>query len=156
MAERRAPRWLKWVNPVNTFLLRRGVGPAPQHLLTVVGRKSGAPRTTPVAVIVVEGQRYLVAGFDGSDWVKNARAAGQGELRRGRAIEQVRFVEVPAEDRAPILQRFAQKVRGGQSFLTVAADAPHAAFVAAAVRHPVFRLMTVEAGSAGRHPETAR
>lgn len=140
MVERRAPRWLKWVNPVNGFLLRLGFGPAPQHLLTIAGRRSGALRTTPVAVVVFENQRYLVAGFDGSDWVKNARAARQGQLRRGRATEHVQLLEVPVGDRAPILRRFAEKVRGGQAFLTVAADAPDEAFVTAAKRHPIFRL----------------
>ena len=50
------------------------------------GRNSGKRRTTPVAVIVFQGERYLVAGFDSSNWVKNARVAGRGELRRGRKI----------------------------------------------------------------------
>ncbi len=97
MAERRAPGWLKWVNPVNRFLLERGIGPAPQHLLTVVGRKSGLARITPVAVVVFEGERYLVAGFDGSDWVKNARAARRGQLRRGRSMQHVGLEEVPLD-----------------------------------------------------------
>jgi len=142
MAERRAPSWLKWVNPVNRFLLERGIGPAPQHLLTVVGRKSGLARTTPVAVVVFEGQRYLVAGFDGSDWVKNARAARRGQLRRGRSTQPVGLEEVPLDQRAPILQLFAKTVRGGQSFLTVAADAPLEEFIAAAQRHPISRIAT--------------
>lgn len=143
-AERRAPRWLKWVNPINRFLLRRGIGPPPQHLLTTVGRRSGRPRTTPVAVVVVDGQRYLVAGFDGSDWVKNARAAGHGELRRGRKQEQIALVEVLVDQRAAILQAFAQNVRGGQSFLTVHADAPPSAFHEAAPRHPIFRIDEID------------
>ena len=138
--ERRAPRWLKWVNPINRFLLRHGIGPPPQHLLTTVGRKSGKTRTTPVAVVAFEGERYLVAGFDGSDWVKNARAAGRGQLQRGRTLESVALVEVPLEQRPPILQLFAYRIRGGQAFLTVSPDAPHSAFVEAAPRHPIFRL----------------
>jgi deazaflavin-dependent oxidoreductase (nitroreductase family) len=142
MAERRAPGWLKWVNHVNRFLLRHGIGPAPQHLLTIAGRTSGTPRTTPVAVVVFDDQRYLVAGFDGSDWVKNARAAGRGELRRGRTAERVELAEVPIDMRAPILQLFAKKIRGGQSFLTVAADASYDAFVAAGPQHPIFKLIT--------------
>jgi deazaflavin-dependent oxidoreductase (nitroreductase family) len=138
--ERRAPGWLRWINPINRFLLKRGIGPSPQHLLTTIGRKSGNARTTPVAVLTFEGERYLVAGFDGSDWVKNARAAGRGQLRRGRSVESVALVEVPTDQRAVILQLFAQKVRGGQSFLTVSPDAPYSAYVAAAPRHPIFRV----------------
>jgi deazaflavin-dependent oxidoreductase (nitroreductase family) len=143
-AERRAPRWLKWINPLNRFLLRRGIGPPGQHLLTVVGRASGKPRTTPVAVITFESRAYVVAGFNGSDWVKNARAAGRGELRRGRRVDHVELVEVHADQRAAILRLFAQRVRGGQSFLTVAADAPYDAFVAAAPQHPIFRVVKID------------
>jgi deazaflavin-dependent oxidoreductase (nitroreductase family) len=144
-SEPRAPRWLKWVNPINRFLLKRGIGPPPQHLLTTIGRKSGILRTTPVAVLIFEGERYLVAGFSGSDWVKNARAVGRGQLQRGRNLESVALVEIPIEQRAAILQLFAQKVRGGQSFLTVPANAPQSAFAEAAPQHPIFRLAEVEA-----------
>jgi len=138
--ERRAPRWLAWVNPINRFLLQRGIGPPAQHLLTTTGRKSGRPRTTPVAVLAFEGERYLVAGFDGSDWVKNARATGRGRLQRGHFVETLELMEVPPSLRAAILQEFAQRIRGGQAFLTVPAGAPQSAFVEAAPRHPVFRL----------------
>ncbi|GIH11095.1 hypothetical protein Rhe02_91620 [Rhizocola hellebori] len=141
---RRAPSWLKWVNPINRFLLGRGIGPAPQHLLTTIGRRSGKPRTTPVAVLTVDGERYLVAGYDGSDWVKNARAAGNATLRRGRKLEDVALVEVPIAQRAAILRHFAQSVRGGQSFLTVAPDAPTLAFEDAAPRHPIFHIIRSE------------
>ena len=142
--ERRAPHWLKWINPINRFLLKRGIGPPPQHLLTTSGRKSGKARTTPVAVVAFEGERYLVAGFGGSDWVKNARAAGHGQLQRGRTLESVALVEVPLEQRAPILRLFAHKIRGGQAFLTVSPNAPHSAFVEAAPQHPIFRLAGIE------------
>lgn len=137
--ERRAPRWLRWVNPVNRFLLQRGVGPPAQHLLTTTGRRTGKARTTPVAVLTFQGERYLVAGFDGSDWVKNARTTGRGRLQRGRSVESVALVEIPPDQRAEILRLFAQKVRGGRAFLTVAPDASHLDFVDAAPRHPVFR-----------------
>jgi deazaflavin-dependent oxidoreductase (nitroreductase family) len=146
--ERRAPRWLKWINPINRFLLRHGIGPPPQHLLTTTGRSTGRARTTPVAVLAFEGERYLVAGFDGSDWVKNARATGRGQLQRGRSVENVALLEVPPDRRATILQLFAQKVRGGQSFLTVPPDAPASAFADAAPRHPIFRLAEIEAADA--------
>lgn len=137
MAERRAPGWLKWVNPINRFLLRRGIGPAPQHLLTIAGRRSGTPRATPIAVVVFEGRRYVVAGFDGSDWVKNARAAARAQLRRGRVVEEVGLAEVPVNERAPILRLFAKTVRGGQSFV---ADGEPA-------RHPIFELISPRARS---------
>jgi deazaflavin-dependent oxidoreductase (nitroreductase family) len=128
---------------MNRFLLKHGIGPLPQHLLTTVGRVSGKTHTTPVAVVAFEGERYLVAGFDGSDWVKNARAAGRGQLQRGRALESVGLVEVPVAQRVPILELFAAKIRGGQSFLTVSRKAPGSAFVEAAARHPIFRVVEI-------------
>jgi deazaflavin-dependent oxidoreductase (nitroreductase family) len=137
---RRPPRWLALVNPVNRFFLARGLGPGPQRLLTVTGRRSGQPRTTPVAVVEVAGQRYLVAGFEVSDWVHNARAAGRGTLRRGRTIEAVRLRELPVAARAPILAAFVKQVPGGRTFLTVAPNAPTSDFEDAAVRHPVFAV----------------
>jgi deazaflavin-dependent oxidoreductase (nitroreductase family) len=138
--ERRAPAWLKLVNPINRFMLGRGIGPAPQHLLSVVGRKTGKAHATPVALIAVDGERYVVAGFDGSDWVKNARAAGKGALVRGRSIEQVALIEVPVGERGRILQVFARRIRGGTRFLTVPAGGSPEAFAAAAARHPVFQV----------------
>lgn len=135
---RRAPRWLKVLNAVNAPLLRRGIGAAPQHLLAVPGRRTGALRATPVAVMTFESQRYLVAGYAGSDWVRNARAAGWGTLTRGNHTQRVTLTEVPAEQRAPILRNFARQIRGGRSFLTVAADAPLEEFSRASEQHPIF------------------
>jgi len=139
-ASRRAPRWLRLINPVNSWLLARGVGPAPQRLLTIVGRRTGRARTTPVAVVAVDGVRYVVAGFAGSDWVRNARAARHAQLRRGRVIEDVTLTEVPAADRGPVLRAFVSQVRGGRPFLGLSAHAPDAALEDAAARHPVFRV----------------
>jgi hypothetical protein len=97
-------------------------------------------RGTPVAVVTVDGERYVVAGFAGSDWVRNARAAGRGRLTRGRLDQPVTLHEVPVEQRGPILQAFARAVPGGRAFLTVRADAAPADFTRAAPDHPVFRL----------------
>jgi deazaflavin-dependent oxidoreductase (nitroreductase family) len=137
---RRAPRFLKVINPVNRFLLARGIGPAPQRLLTIAGRRTGVVRTTPVAVVEHDGGRFVVSGFAESDWVRNARRAGRGRLRRGRDSEAVNLYEVPLADRGPILRAFAQTVRGGRSFLTVRPDASAEEFNRAAADHPVFRV----------------
>jgi hypothetical protein len=139
-AERRAPGWLRIMNALNRPLLRRGWGPAPQHLLCVPGRTSGLMRETPVAVVPSEGGRYIVAGFAGSDWVQNARHSGSGELRRGRTRERVLLDEVPIDERPAILRTFAREVRGGRSFLTVGSRPSDAELAAASPRHPVFRI----------------
>ena len=128
------------VNPINRWLLSRGIGPAPQHLLSIAGRRTGLARTTPVAVVTVEGDRYVVAGFAGSDWVRNARAARRARLRRGRAVEEVTLTELPVADRGPVLRVFAAQVRGGRPFLGISAHASDTEFRNAAAAHPVFRV----------------
>jgi deazaflavin-dependent oxidoreductase (nitroreductase family) len=137
---RRPPRWLTLANRLNVPLLRRGVGPGPQRLLSVPGRRTGLLRTNPVAMVEVDGRRYIVAGWETSDWVRNARAAGWGIVGRGRHTARVRLTELPVNERMPILREFARNVRGGRAFLTVAADASDDDFAKASANHPTFRL----------------
>ena len=137
---RRPPSWLTLANWLNVPLLRRGFGPGPQRLLSVPGRRTGLLRTTPVAIVEVDGHRYIVAGWEVSDWVRNARAAGWGIVGRGRHSERVRLTELPVNERLPILREFARNVRGGRAFLTVAPDASDDDFAKASANHPTFRL----------------
>ncbi len=138
----RLPRWLKLANPLVVALQRRGVVIGTMRLLSVPGRKSGELRTTPVSPLTVGGERYIVAGLDSADWVKNARAAGWGVLARGRKEERVRLVEVPPEERGPILREFPLKVPHGVGFFRqlygVSGDPEE--FEALAPRCPVFRV----------------
>lgn len=71
------PRWLKPLNRVVVGLQRRGLAIGTMRVLTVQGRKSGRPRSTPVSTLTVDGRCYVVGGLIGADWVKNARAAGR-------------------------------------------------------------------------------
>jgi deazaflavin-dependent oxidoreductase (nitroreductase family) len=84
-------------------LLRLGLPIGPMYLLTVPGRRSGVPRTTPVATFEYEGKRYVMQAIPGAQWVANARAAGGGILGRGRRRPRVSLVEVPVEERRPML-----------------------------------------------------
>ncbi|WP_406384923.1 nitroreductase family deazaflavin-dependent oxidoreductase [Streptomyces sp. NBC_01618] len=130
-------------NNVVILLHRLGLPFGPMHLLTVPGRRSGLPRTTPVAPVVVDGTRYILQAYPESDWVKNARAAGHGVLARGRREQQVELVELPEEERGPILREFpSQNPRGIGAFLRngLAASASPEDFEAAAPRCPVFRV----------------
>ncbi len=137
---RRPPPWLKLASRLNVPLLRGGFGPAAQRLLSVPGRRTGLLRTTPIAAVEVDGHRYIVAGWETSDWVRNARTAGWGIVGRGRHSERVQLIEVPVDERLPILREFARHVRGGRAFLTVAADASDDDFAKASANHPIFRL----------------
>ncbi len=83
----RLPGWLPAVNVVVKGLQRLGVPLGTIHVLTVPGRRSGDPRSTPVSPLTVGGHQYVVAGLPQCDWARNARAAGTGVLRRGRRVQ---------------------------------------------------------------------
>ena len=90
------PWWLKYVNKAMIALHKVGVsfGGKGPVVLTVTGRKSGKPRSTPVTPMTVDGKRYVVGGFPGADWVRNAQAAAR-LCCSGQAHEPVRMVEMP-------------------------------------------------------------
>jgi deazaflavin-dependent oxidoreductase (nitroreductase family) len=115
------------------------VGPR-THLLTVPGRRTGRAWSTPVSLVTVESERYLVAPYGERNWVKNARAAGRVELRRGRRREGVRVEEVTSEAAVPVLRRYYETTRVTRPFFGVKLSSPREAWVAEAPRHPVFLL----------------
>ena len=78
------PRWLAVLNRAMIGLGRLGVVAGPVRVLTVPGRTTGQPRTTPVTPVSVDGRRYVIAAVPQADWARNARAAGRGVLTRGR------------------------------------------------------------------------
>jgi deazaflavin-dependent oxidoreductase (nitroreductase family) len=117
-----------------------GKGPV---VLTVAGRKTGQPRSTPVTPMTVDGRRYVVAGLPGSDWAANARAAGAATLQVGRRTEAVRMVEMSAEEARPLLRAVPVEVPTGVGFIKnaglVTGPDPDE-FEALAGRLAVFRL----------------
>ncbi|MGO8852798.1 nitroreductase family deazaflavin-dependent oxidoreductase [Mycobacterium sp.] len=139
------PWWLKPANKVFMQLLRLGLsfGGESPVVLTVPGRKSGTPRSTPVTPMTVDGKRYVVAGFPGADWVKNVRAAGEITLARGRNRERVRIVELSAEESRPLLRAFPTEVPTGVGFMKrsgLVKDGRPEEFEALAGTYPVFRF----------------
>jgi deazaflavin-dependent oxidoreductase (nitroreductase family) len=109
-------------------------------VLTVAGRKTGAPRSTPVQLLVVNGERWLVAPYGVGDWVKNARAAGAVELTRARRTERVQVEEVGPEEAAPVLREYLRRTPIVKPYFDARKDSPLEAFAAEAARHPVFRI----------------
>lgn len=124
------------------WLVRRGLGPA--WALTTRGRRTGRSRTVPVIPITDGDRRWLVSPYGDVAWVHNARAAGQVTISRGRLTHTCRVRELSATEAGPILQRYIRVAPATRSFFTAAVDAPVAAFVAEADRHPVFELIGVE------------
>jgi deazaflavin-dependent oxidoreductase (nitroreductase family) len=140
--EVKLPRWLRVPNPVIVALQRLGLAIGTMRLLSVPGRKSGRLRTTPVSPLTVDGWRYIVAGHEGFDWVKNVRAAGWGILARGRKEERVILVELPVEERGPVLRQFPREVPHGVQFFRhpYGVSGEPEEFAALAPRCPVFRV----------------
>lgn len=92
------PGWLRPANMLVKLLQKLGVSMGTIHVLTVRGRRSGKPRTTPVSPLTVGGKRYVIAGLAQGDWACNARAAGRGVLARGRTRRDVELPEVTDPD----------------------------------------------------------
>ena len=113
----RLPGWLPAVNVLVKGLQRLGLPLGTIQILTVPGRRSGAPQNTPVSPLTVDGQRYVIAGLPQSDWARNVRAAGRGVLRQGRRATAVELHEVqdPVRRRA-VVSAFPREVPRGVPF----------------------------------------
>lgn len=134
-------------NAITSFLLRLGVNIGNMALLTVRGRKSGKPITTPIAIVVHEGKRYLVAAFGVVSWVRNLRAAGgKATITRGRRTEKIHAIELPPEA-AALIFREAVRAGGGGAFVrqyqNVTADSSLEEFEREVLTRPVFLLQSV-------------
>jgi deazaflavin-dependent oxidoreductase (nitroreductase family) len=134
----------RWVNRVQGVWSGLGLPPSFMATLEVRGRTSGKTRATPVVLVTLHGQRYLVSMLGpSSDWVKNVEAArGHAVLRHGRR-RQVRLTAVPPEQRAPILREYVRIATSGREHFPLGVGAPLADFAAVAEHYPVFGLEEV-------------
>jgi deazaflavin-dependent oxidoreductase (nitroreductase family) len=145
MAERyQRPGWFTThvFNRAVAGLTRLGVSLAGSRVLEVPGRKSGEPRRTPVNLMTFEGARYLVAPRGHTQWVKNLRASGQGRLLVGRRAEAFSAVELPDDEKPPLLRAYLKRWKWevGQFFGGVGPDASDEELRRIGPDHPVFRL----------------
>jgi len=96
-SQTRVPGFVGFFNPLARRLLGAGVPMGPNALITVRGRKSGLDRTTPVALVEIDGKRWVIGTFGETNWVRNLRAAGRATLTVGRRVEKVKVVELSPE-----------------------------------------------------------
>jgi deazaflavin-dependent oxidoreductase (nitroreductase family) len=122
-------------------LARLGLAGKRTHVLTVVGRRSGKRYSTPVSLVFLDGERWLVAPYGEREWVKNARAAGWVELTRALKTERVGVEEVGPEEAAPVLRAYLRSTPVTTPFFAAKRNAPLEEFADEAHRHPVFRLV---------------
>ena len=112
----------------------------PVHVLTVAGRRTGQPQTTPVSPVQYDGYRWLIAGWADADWVKNLRASGCATLTKGTRVERIRAVEVKPHQGAAALRAFVQERGGGRYAFGLQPDALET-FEREAEAHPVFQIV---------------
>jgi deazaflavin-dependent oxidoreductase (nitroreductase family) len=130
------------LNPLVAWFTARGLSVYGSRVLAVRGRKSGEWRTNPVNLLEFEGQRYLVAPRGVTDWVKNIRASGTGELRLGSRSETILVVEIPDAEKVPILRAYLRKWSWETSafFEGVGGDATEADLRRISPNHPIFQI----------------
>ena len=137
-----APGWFtrNVFNRLVAGLTRLGVSVWGSRILRVRGRRSGAWRSTPVNLLTFEGRRFLVAPRGETQWVRNLRAAGDGELRVGRRVERFRGVEIADDDKVEILRAYLRrwKAEVGVFFGGVSAKSSDEDIRRIAPDHPAF------------------
>ncbi len=110
------------------------------YLLTVPGRTTGKLWSTPVSIVRMGDERWLVAPYGDRNWVKNARVAGWVELRRGRSRERLAVYELEPPAAVPVLREYYRRGRVTRPFFGVSLRSRDDQWLAEAPRHPVFAL----------------
>jgi deazaflavin-dependent oxidoreductase (nitroreductase family) len=123
---------------------RLGLSVAGSRELRVRGRKSGEWRSTPVNLLTIDGERYLVAPRGTTQWVRNIRQSGEGELRHGRRHEAFKVAELADDTKVPVLREYLRKWgwEVGAFFEGVDKNASDEDLARIAPDFPVFRVVT--------------
>ena len=139
-----APWWVKAFGPIATRLLNARVPLGFNRLMTVRGRKSGLPHTTPLAVIERDGRRWVWAPWGQVNWVRNLRAAGAATIRVGSRDVEVRAIELAPSQRVTffrdVLGPLARGIPFGVSFIRIVDGVDLNDPIEAARGRPVFEL----------------
>lgn len=145
MSRYQRPPWIVQhvLNPVITVLAGKlGLDMRGAWVLTVPGRRTGQPRSVPVNLLVLNGERYLVAPRGETEWVRNLRAAGRGMLRKGKQELSFQAEELPDDQKLPVLREYLR--RWGREttaqFGVSSPDVSDEELRRIAPNHPVFRL----------------
>jgi deazaflavin-dependent oxidoreductase (nitroreductase family) len=123
-------------------LTRSGISVMGSRVLAVRGRTSGEWRTTPVNLLTLDGDTYLVAPRGQTQWVRNLRVAGGGELRVGRRVQRFTAVELADAEKPPVLRAYLKRWSWevGMFFENITADSTDEQLLGIAPGFPVFRV----------------
>ena len=141
----RAPTAIERVfNRIFGFVVGMGWGFSYNYLLQVRGRKSGKIFSTPIDLLIKDGKRFLVAPRGRTQWVRNAEAAGEIALKRGKQRERFRLRELSGPEKPEILKAYLDQFkREVQTYFPVPAGSPAEAFAELADIYPAFELISV-------------
>jgi deazaflavin-dependent oxidoreductase (nitroreductase family) len=143
----RAPGWFtrNVFNRLVALLTRQGISVLGSRVLAVKGRTSGEWRTTPVNLLSHDERRYLVSPRGETQWVRNLRVAGTGELRLGRRTESFRGAELTDDEKVPVLRAYLKrwKAEVGIFFEGTGPDSSDDQLLAIAPKHPAFEVLDV-------------
>jgi len=133
-------------NRIVAVLTRCGISVYGSRVLAVRGRTSGEWRTTPVNLLTSEGGRYLVAPRGVTQWVRNIRSSGEGELRLGNRREPIRVRELADAEKPAVLREYLRRwrIEVGVFFQGVSAAASDQELLRIAPDYPVFLLLPPE------------
>jgi deazaflavin-dependent oxidoreductase (nitroreductase family) len=144
---RRVPRRIRIISAILRRLLVAGVPLGLNRLVTIRGRNSGLPRTTPLAVVKVSGRRWVWAPWGEAQWVRNLRASGRASIDDRGEIEEVRAVELDPTERVgffrEVLGPLARSMPFGIWFVRIVDGVDLARPVDAAEGRAVFELHPV-------------
>jgi deazaflavin-dependent oxidoreductase (nitroreductase family) len=143
---RTGPLTRRLLGQAPAVLALAGISVLGTHLLAVRGRSSGRTRIVVVNVLRHRGRRYLVSPRGTTQWVRNLRFAGEGELRVGKRSERFRAVEVPEAERPPLLRAYLRQWRpdGATVLEGVGAGAPDSELLRIAPAYPVFLIEAMQ------------
>jgi deazaflavin-dependent oxidoreductase (nitroreductase family) len=148
LAYYRKPDWFtkNVFNAAVAMLTRAGVSVWGSRILRVRGRKSGEWHSNPVNLLTYEGKQYLIAPRGETQWVRNIRVAGRGELVLGNKGRPFRAVEISDEEKIPILRAYLKrwKFEVGIFFQGVSDTSSEEEMKRIAPNHPVFRTEPVQ------------
>src|ERR1700686_5182551 len=126
------------------FLVGLGLGFPYNYLLQVRGRRSGKIYSTPINLLELRGKRFLVAPRGRTQWVRNAEAAGEVTLKKGRIRERFRLQPIPDANKPEILKAYLDNFKSEvQRYFPLPAGSPVQAFGELTQRYPAFELIPV-------------
>ena len=144
MARYIKPDWFtrNLFNPTVRAFTRLGLSVWGSRILRVKGRKSGEWHNHPVNLLTYQGRQYLVSPRGHTQWVRNIRVSGDGELVLGRRTQRFKAVEVPDDEKVPLLREYLRrwKFEVGMFFGGVSAESSDEELRRIAPDHPAFRV----------------